>query len=152
MAHKKQPSINSKIFAIPDNEEEDDIECSSSVSSYAGSAEAMDQGQFSAVNFLTEEFMAAFDPTTLDNSIAVQAQTSGLLHAKQQELESVHKFAVARLQELKTEFANRMKNVKETERDLEYCQKKVQLLMKRAKDLYPIEYVRAREEIIAERD
>lgn len=152
MSHSKQPSIDSKTFAIPDNEDEDDIEYSSSLSSYAGSAETLDHSQFSPVNFLTEEFAAAFDPTNLDSSIVVQAQTSGMLHAKQQELESVYREAVARLQELKVEFSSHMKNVKSTEKDLQYCQHKVKLLMKKAKDLYPIEYVKAREELISQEE
>lgn len=146
---QKTPSINAQMFAIPDDEDED-VECSSSVSSYAGSAVTVGQSHFSAVDFLSEEFMSAFDPSCLDRSIAVQAQTSGMLHAKQQELEAAYKMAISRLEELHVEFANGVKYIRQTEKDLDYCQRKVQNLLKRTKEMYPVEYVRAREEVVGE--
>ncbi|KAH0605807.1 uncharacterized protein H6S33_004264 [Morchella sextelata] len=82
-----------------------------SSSSYAGSADA-----------------GAFDPLQLDRSLAVQAQTSGMLNSKTRELIALQEEAQARLAETKRAFLDGMKIAKEVKSDLDYVHRKVKVL------------------------
>jgi hypothetical protein len=87
--------------------------------------------------------MEAFDPSPLDTAIAVQAQTSGMLHAKANELDALYHEASARLAELSKTFAEGVKVSKKVVRDLEWAQRHIKLLTRTARNACPIEYVEA---------
>ncbi|KAI5789751.1 hypothetical protein DFH27DRAFT_592293 [Peziza echinospora] len=120
-----------------------------SSSSYAGSAadEASDENEIDLIALLTEKLSSAFDPLPLDRSLAVQAQTSGLLNSKTRELIALQEEAAARLAQTKRSFLEGMKVAKEVKADLEYVHKRVINLQKKTQQKYPVEYAMARERI-----
>ncbi|KAJ5594778.1 domain KxDL [Penicillium hispanicum] len=106
----------------------------SSAASYSG-VDVMD--------VLSDRMQDAFDPTPLDKSLAKQAQTSGQLHAKQQELLELQALAQRRLKGLRSNFNEGMKTARETKRDLEWTQKRVSALKSKAEKAHPEEYRRS---------
>lgn len=79
IAHRRGPSVDNKTFAVPSrrNSYEDDGQATttSSVSSYAGSAESYNEEEFSPVDFLTDTLTSIMDPSQLDRVVVIQAQT-----------------------------------------------------------------------------
>lgn len=145
--HTRGPSVDSSTFAVPDNGDYDELaDDSESLSSYAGSGEDLTDEEASPVAYLDEAFANAFDPNKLDRAIAIQAQTSGLLNAKSKEIQTLQAEVVERLNELKTIFAEGMKNAKNVQKDLDWIHKRVNQLSREAKAKYPIEYAKAKEE------
>ncbi|KAL4810042.1 hypothetical protein BDV18DRAFT_130177 [Aspergillus unguis] len=103
-------------------------------------------GSFSSVDVvdvLNDRLQNAFDPTPLDKGLARQAQTSGQLNAKQHELLELQALAQRRLKGVRTNLADGMKVARETKRDLEWTQKRVNALKTKAEGLHPEEYRRA---------
>ncbi|CAN6664305.1 hypothetical protein TRVA0_035S01662 [Trichomonascus vanleenenianus] len=145
-SHERGPSIDSKVFAVPDASfDEDDTE---SVSSYAGSGENVeDDSANTAVDHLNNKFAMAFDCDALDRAIVVQAQTSGVINAKQYELEQARLKAQQRLAETKIIFADGIRNAKKVSKDLDALHRKTQALHKKMRELHPIEYQRAHDEV-----
>ncbi|RDW86821.1 KxDL motif-containing protein [Aspergillus mulundensis] len=85
-------------------------------------------GSFSSVDVvdvLNDRLQNAFDPTSLDKGLAMQAQASGQLNAKQHELLELQALAQRRLKGVRTSFADGIKVARETKRDLEWTQKRV---------------------------
>ncbi|KAL5340091.1 hypothetical protein BJX70DRAFT_397104 [Aspergillus crustosus] len=85
-------------------------------------------GSFSSVDVvdvLNDRLQNAFDPTPLDKGLAMQAQASGQLNAKQRELLELQALAQRRLKGVRTSFADGIKVARETKRDLEWTQKRV---------------------------
>lgn len=78
-SHRRGPSVDNKTFAVPSrrNSYEDDGQATitSSVSSYAGSAESYAKEEFSPVEYLTDTLTSAMDPNQLDRVVVIQAQT-----------------------------------------------------------------------------
>ncbi|KAF8533960.1 hypothetical protein BDD12DRAFT_461386 [Trichophaea hybrida] len=101
-----------------------------SSSSYAGSAEDESLGgrEVDMVEMLTERLAGAFDPLQLDRSLAVQAQTSGMLNSKTRELIALQEEAQIRLAETRRSFVEGMKIAKEVKADLDYVHRKVRAL------------------------
>ncbi|KAJ5887925.1 hypothetical protein N7495_007966 [Penicillium taxi] len=95
------------------------------------------------VDVLSSRMQNAFDPTPLDRSLAHQAQASGQLHAKQQELLELQAMAERRLKGLRSNFNEGLKTARETKRDLEWTQKRVSALKNKAEKAHPDEYRRA---------
>lgn len=120
-----------------------------SSSSYAGSAadEASDENDVDLVALLTERLSSAFDPIPLDRSLAVQAQTSGMLNSKTRELMALQEETAARLAQTKRSFIEGMRVAKEVKADLDYVHKRVINLQKKTQQKYPVEYMMARERI-----
>ncbi|KAF3917579.1 hypothetical protein AA313_de0203763 [Arthrobotrys entomopaga] len=121
-----------------------------SSSSYAGSAADefdVDGGMATEdlVGVLTERLVAAFDPIPLDRSLVVQAQTSGMLNAKNRELMELQALAAKRLTETRANFLDGMRVAKQVKNDLEWLQKKTDALKVKAEQRYPVEYNMARE-------
>ncbi|KAL4870970.1 hypothetical protein BDV12DRAFT_165021 [Aspergillus spectabilis] len=103
-------------------------------------------GSFSSVDVvdvLNDRLQNAFDPTPLDKGLAMQAQASGQLNAKQRELLELQALAQRRLKGVRTNFADGIKVARETKRDLEWTQKRVNILKSKAESLHPEEYRRA---------
>jgi hypothetical protein len=126
---------------------DDDAVAQTSLSSYAGSAESVSESEFSPLQYLSDTLGGAFDASPLDRVIALQAQSSGMLHAKSQEVATLQKEATTRLEEIKKEFASDTKVAKQLIKDLEWAQKRVASLMRKAKLAHPIEYVQASEKV-----
>lgn len=118
-----------------------------SSSSYAGSADGESTDGTDLVALLTERLAGAFDPLQLDRSLAVQAQTSGMLNSKTRELIALQEEAQARLAETKRAFLDGMKIAKEVKSDLDYVHRKVKVLKQKTERKYPIEYNMARDRI-----
>ncbi|KAL7272841.1 hypothetical protein RUND412_004338 [Rhizina undulata] len=120
-----------------------------SSSSYAGSAdgESTDTKEVDLVALLTERLAGAFDPLQLDRSLAVQAQTSGMLNSKTRELIALQEEAQARLAETRKSFLEGMKVAKEVKSDLEYVHRRVKVLKQKTERKYPVEYNMARDRI-----
>ncbi|KAL0635937.1 hypothetical protein Q9L58_005075 [Maublancomyces gigas] len=120
-----------------------------SSSSYAGSAdgESTDGAEIDLVALLTERLAGAFDPLQLDRSLAVQAQTSGMLNSKTRELIALQEEAQARLAETRRAFLDGMKIAKEVKSDLDYVHRKVKILKQKTERKYPVEYNMARDRI-----
>ncbi|KAJ6011421.1 domain KxDL [Penicillium sp. IBT 35674x] len=95
------------------------------------------------VDVLSDRMQNAFDPTPLDKSLASQAQTSGQMRAKQQELLELQAMAQRRMKGLRANFNEGLKTARETKRDLEWTQKRVSALKSKAEKAHPDEYRRA---------
>ncbi|KAK2768176.1 hypothetical protein FQN54_000028 [Arachnomyces sp. PD_36] len=95
------------------------------------------------VDMLTDRMNNAFDPTRLDKGLATQAQTSGQLNAKQRELLELQARTQRRLKHSRANFADGIKAAKETKRDLEWTQNRVNALKSKAEQNLPSEYSRA---------
>ncbi|KAJ5683770.1 uncharacterized protein N7477_000115 [Penicillium maclennaniae] len=95
------------------------------------------------VDVLNERMQNSFDPTPLDRGLAKQAQTSGHLNAKQQELLELQALAQRRLKGVRANFNEGLKTARETKRDLEWTQKRVSALKSKAEKAHPDEYRRA---------
>ncbi|KAF3927880.1 hypothetical protein ABW20_dc0105115 [Dactylellina cionopaga] len=120
-----------------------------SSSSYAGSAaDEFDDGGMATddlVSVLTDRLVAAFDPIPLDRSLALQAQTSGMLNAKTRELMELQALAQKRMSETRANFLDGMRVAKQVKTDLEWLQKRTDGLKAKAEQRYPVEYNMARE-------
>ncbi|KAI4125672.1 MAG: hypothetical protein L6R35_003126 [Caloplaca aegaea] len=77
------------------------------------------------VELMNDRLGSAVNPLPLDRSLARQAQTSGALNAKQQELLELQALAQRRLKGARANFADGMKAAKEVKRDLDWTQKRV---------------------------
>lgn len=119
-----------------------------SSSSYAGSAaDEAAAREVDLVALLTERLAGAFDPLQLDRSLAVQAQTSGMLNSKTRELVALQEEAQRRIAETRRSFVEGMKVAKQVKGDLDYVQRKVDKLKERTARKYPVEYNMARDRI-----
>ncbi|RQM05405.1 hypothetical protein DH86_00001950 [Scytalidium sp. 3C] len=123
---------------------------SAASSSYAGSASGGDYESSASASgvdmheYMQDRFANAFDPLPLDRTLAVQAQTSGLLNAKQRELADLQALAQSRLAKSRARLAEGFKDANEVRRDLEYTQKRVSNLKSKASRKHPKEYKQAR--------
>ncbi|KAL4897227.1 hypothetical protein BDV59DRAFT_86565 [Aspergillus ambiguus] len=95
------------------------------------------------VDVLSDRMQNAFDPTPLDKGLAMQAQASGQLNAKQRELLELQALAQRRLKGVRSNFSDGIKVARETKRDLEWTQKRVSALKTKAERAHPDEYRRA---------
>lgn len=120
---------------------------SANASSYAGSIsgdyESSAMSGVDVVDMLNERVHNSFDPVPLDRGLAMQAQTSGNLNAKQQELLELQALAQRRLKGARAKFNDGLKAAKETKHDLEWTQKRVSALKAKAEKAHPEEYRRA---------
>ncbi|CRG92618.1 hypothetical protein PISL3812_09681 [Talaromyces islandicus] len=115
-------------------------------SGYAGSIgdyESSTMSGVDVVDMLNDRVHDAFDPTPLDRGLATQAQTSGHLNAKQQELLELQALAQRRLKGVRANFNDGLKTARETKRDLEWTSKRVSALKAKAEKAHPDEYRRA---------
>ncbi|PLB38511.1 KxDL motif-containing protein [Aspergillus candidus] len=95
------------------------------------------------MDVLSDRMQNVFDPTPLDKGLAKQAQTSGQLNAKQRELLELQALAQRRLKGARANFSDGIKVARETKRDLEWTQKRVNSLKTKAERAHPDEYRRA---------
>ncbi|OOF99941.1 hypothetical protein ASPCADRAFT_203824 [Aspergillus carbonarius ITEM 5010] len=95
------------------------------------------------VDILNDRMQDIFDPTPLDKGLAMQAQASGQLNAKQRELLELQALAQRRLKGVRATFNDGIKVARETKRDLEWTQKRVNALKSKAEKAFPDEYRRA---------
>ncbi|KAL2008335.1 hypothetical protein VTN00DRAFT_8317 [Thermoascus crustaceus] len=117
-------------------------------SSYAGSASGdydstLSYSGVDVVDMLNDRMNNAFDPTPLDKGLAMQAQASGQLNAKQRELLELQALAQRRLKGVRANFSEGLKAARETKRDLEWTQKRVSALKAKAESAHPDEFRRA---------
>lgn len=148
-------------YSMSPPECEDSISSASGVPSYSNSGFSATSGSYiggssgdydstgsaSGVDFqeyMQDRFASSFNPIPLDRSMAVQAQTSGKLNAKQRELMDLQKQAQARLARTRERFADGMRDAREVHGDLEWTQKKVKSLQGKAARKHPQEYSKAR--------
>ncbi|CAM1509080.1 Fc.00g028190.m01.CDS01 [Cosmosporella sp. VM-42] len=121
---------------------------SATSSSYAGGYGDYDSTHSAAgvdfQEYMQDRFATTFDPIPLDRSMAVQAQTSGKLNAKQRELMELQKKAQARLARTRERFQEGMRDAHEVRSDLEWTQKKVNSLKTKASRKHTKEYSKAR--------
>ncbi|KAK3063374.1 hypothetical protein LTS18_000852 [Coniosporium uncinatum] len=118
---------------------------SAASSSYAGSANEYDSASSGTQSVDLYEYMndrvaSAYNPMPLDRSLAQQAQTSGQLNAKTRQLMELQALAQSRLAAAQANFAQGMEKAKEVQRDLEWTQKRVTDINRRAARKYPREY------------
>jgi len=118
-------------------------------SSYAGSQSGDYESAASAngvdmQEYMQDRFAGAFDPLPLDRTLAVQAQTSGLLNAKNRELQELQALAQQRLAKSRVRMAEGYADAKEVKRDLEWTQKRTGNLKTKASRKHPKEYKQAR--------
>ncbi|KAK2070990.1 hypothetical protein P8C59_005447 [Phyllachora maydis] len=105
----------------------------------AGSASGIDFNEY-----MQERFADSFDPLPLDKCMAVQAQTSGHLNAKQRELVELQAKAQARLAKSRARFAEGLQDARDVRSDLEWTQKKVSSMKSKASKKHSKEYAKAR--------
>ncbi|TAQ90108.1 hypothetical protein B7494_g1570 [Chlorociboria aeruginascens] len=122
---------------------------SATSSSYAGSASGEYDSTSSAngvdlQEYMQDRFAGAFDPLPLDRTLAVQAQTSGLLNAKNRELLELQQLAQQRIARSRVRLAEGYSDAKEVKKDLEWTQKRVSHLKTKASRKHPKEYKQAR--------
>lgn len=122
----------------------------SATGSYAGSASGGEYDSSASANgvdmqeYMQDRFTGAFNPLPLDRTLAVQAQTSGLLNAKQRELFELQQLAQQRLARTRARLAEGYQDAKEVKRDLEWTQKRVSTMKTKASRKHPKEYQQAR--------
>ncbi|KAL8878243.1 MAG: hypothetical protein Q9198_003904 [Flavoplaca austrocitrina] len=97
------------------------------------------------VELMNDRLSNTVDPLPLDRSLARQAQTSGALNAKHQELLELQALAQRRLKGARSNFADGMKAAKEVKKDLDWTQKRVSALKTKAERRHPVEYQKARQ-------
>lgn len=158
-------TVNQRQFAVPSVElasDEEDVDWdealgagdagSSQSSSYAGSAVSESPADIADhlhnqplvhMQQLAQRVEQAFDPTPLDHAVAVQAQTSGMVHGKTLELEQVRAQAVERLQETRAKLNQGLRVAQTLVSDLEWTQKRLSYISRKAKARFPIEYAQA---------
>ncbi|TVY25531.1 Biogenesis of lysosome-related organelles complex 1 subunit [Lachnellula hyalina] len=122
---------------------------SATSNSYAGSSSSEYDSTSSAngvdmQEYMQDRFNGAFDPLPLDRTLAVQAQTSGLLNAKHRELQDLQALAQQRLARSRARLAEGYQDAKEVKRDLEWTQKRVSTMKTKASRKHPKEYKQAR--------
>ncbi|KAH8596913.1 hypothetical protein B0O99DRAFT_509325 [Bisporella sp. PMI_857] len=122
---------------------------SAASSSYAGSQTGDYESAASAngvdmQEYMQDRFSTAFDPLPLDRTLAVQAQTSGLLNAKHRELQDLQALAQQRIARSRARLAEGYQDAKDVKRDLEWTQKRVSTLKTKASRKHPKEYKQAR--------
>jgi len=123
---------------------------SAASSSYAGSQSGEYESGTSSANgvdlqeYMQDRFTGAFDPLPLDRTLAVQAQTSGLLNAKTREVLDLQALAQARLAKMTARFAEGVQDAKEVRQDLEWTQKRVSTMKSKTSRKHPKEYKQAR--------
>jgi len=120
----------------------------STTSSYAGS-EYDSRNSANSVDlheYVQDRFNSVpFDPLPLDRSLAIQAQTSGKLNAKNREIAELQAKTQARLAKTRARFAEGIQDAKEVKRDLEWSQKHVSALKTKASRKHSSEYKKARD-------
>ncbi|KAL8736064.1 MAG: hypothetical protein Q9181_002596 [Wetmoreana brouardii] len=136
-----QPGSSANTSAVPS------LTSGSYAGSTAGDSDSSNGGAsgIDLVELMNDRLSIAVDPLPLDRSLARQAQTSGALNAKQQELLQLQALAQRRLKGARTNFADGMKAAKEVKRDLDWTQKRVSALKTKAERRYPAEYQQARQ-------
>ncbi|KAM3086472.1 hypothetical protein ACMFMG_000604 [Clarireedia jacksonii] len=118
-------------------------------SSYAGSASG-DYDSTASANgvdlqeYMQDRFSGAFDPLPLDRTLAVQAQTSGLLNAKHREIMDLQALAQQRIARTRARLAEGYQDAKEVKANLEWTQNRVSTLSKKVAKKHPKEYAQAR--------
>lgn len=122
---------------------------SATSSSYAGSASGEYDSTSSAngvdlQEYMQDRFTGAFDPLPLDRTLAVQAQTSGLLNAKHREVLELQQLAQQRLAKTRARLTEGYQDAKEVKRNLEWTQKRVSTMKTKASRKHPKEYKEAR--------
>jgi exonuclease VII small subunit len=123
---------------------------SAASSSYAGSAseyDASSSGHASVdlLDYMNDRLQTSFNPMPLDRSLAQQTQTSGQLNAKTRQLMELQALAQSRLAAAQANFADGIKTAKQVHRDLEWTQKRVASINKRAAQKYPEQYQMAQQ-------
>lgn len=122
---------------------------SATASSYAASASDYEASNSTAsvdlLEFMHNRLQDSYNPMPMDRSLAQQAQASGELNAKTRQLLELQALAQQRFAAMQAQFAAGLTTAKEVQRDLEWTQKKVTSLNKRAAKRYPKEYARAQE-------
>ncbi|EED19037.1 conserved hypothetical protein [Talaromyces stipitatus ATCC 10500] len=120
---------------------------SANTSSYSGSIngdyESSAMSGVDIVDMLNDRVHSSFDPMPLDRGLETQAQTSGHLNAKQQELLELQALAQRRLKGVRSSFNEGLKAARETKRDLEWTSRRVSALKAKAEKAHPEEYRRA---------
>ncbi|KAI9648213.1 hypothetical protein NHQ30_002845 [Ciborinia camelliae] len=99
---------------------------SATSSSYAGSASGeYDSTSANGVDlqeYMQDRFSGTFDPLPLDRTLAVQAQTSGLLNAKHREIMDLQALAQQRLARTRARLQEGYQDAKEVKANLEWTQ------------------------------
>lgn len=143
MPHTRGPSVDARTFAIPDDGD-DTFSTESSDSSYAGSAQEFEM-EFSPVDYLQDQLSSAFDSTVLDRAVVSQIKTSATLNAKGLEMAELLEEVNERLQGLKGLFSAGMAAAQQTRKDLEWASSRANLLDRKAKSAFPIEWEQVKE-------
>ncbi|KXT09777.1 hypothetical protein AC579_6157 [Pseudocercospora musae] len=146
-SHNRTSSAYSQLSASPPERPESVSSTgaglySSASSAYGGSDYESSSGATSVdlLDYMNDRLSQAYNPIPLDKNLARQAQMSGELNAKNRELMALQAQARARLAKTRANFAEGMKAAKDVQRDLEWTQKKVSALNRRAAEKYPDQY------------
>ncbi|TGO58374.1 hypothetical protein BOTNAR_0182g00120 [Botryotinia narcissicola] len=123
---------------------------SATSSSYDGSASGEYDSTASAngvdlQEYMQDRFSGAFDPLPLDRTLAVQAQTSGLLNAKHREIMDLQALAQQRLARTRTRLQEGYQDAKEVKANLEWTQHRMGAMKTKVSKRHPKEYAQARE-------
>jgi len=122
---------------------------SATSSSYAGSSSGEYDSTSSAngvdlQEYMQDRFSTTFDPLPLDRTLAIQAQTSGLLNAKEREVLELQQLAQQRLARSRARLAEGYQDAKEVKSNLEWTQKRVSHMKTKTSRKHPKEYKQAR--------
>ncbi|BFZ62444.1 KxDL motif-containing protein 1 [Saitoella coloradoensis] len=116
-------------------------------SSYAGSDHRRDNEECvnAVAEMLSEQLSTAFDTLALDKAIAIQAQTSGLVHGCMHESTSLQEESQRKLAVTKLKFSEHVKIARQIRKDLDDLQKSIRVLQRKMKNSHPIEYAAAKD-------
>jgi len=101
------------------------------------------------LDMMSDRLQRTMDPTSMDRTIANQAQASGNLNAKQRELAELQAMAQRRLKTARKNFSEGIKAAKEVRKDLEWTQNAVNDLNLKASQKHAAAYKTANERIPA---
>jgi len=118
---------------------------SATSTSYAASASDYDAStsgtsSIDLLEFMNERLQSSYDPLPLDTTLVQQAQVSGQLNDKTRQLMELQALASQKFAAMQASFADGIKTARDVQKDLEWTQKKVDSLNKRAEEKYPEEF------------
>ncbi|CCH41963.1 hypothetical protein BN7_1502 [Wickerhamomyces ciferrii] len=146
--HRRQPSINSQTFAVPETEVSDVEEMSTD--SYQDSIdEDHETREFDPVEYLNDSLENALTSMEMNRSMVIQAQTSGALKGKELELIQLQQEAEERLLQFQKRFKDGLKTLRQVVKDLKWTQQHVSGIRKHLETNHPIEYSQSRDKILS---
>lgn len=148
--HSRKPSINSQAFAVPteDLQLDDDTNSTDSYQDSVAEDEAQPKS-FDPVAYLTQALESSLSNLEFNNSMVLQARTSGTLKSKEIELAQLQLEAQQKLKGLQKRFKEGLRVLQQVSKDLNSTKRHIQQLQSHVKSEYPVEYAQAMNKVLS---